>query len=311
MDVVATAALASAVSDAGGLGLIGGGYGDEAWLRKELSSVPPQTVGCGFITWSADPKLVEIALEHRPSVLFLSFGDAAPYIEPAHERGVPVVCQVHNLEQVRASVDLGADVICVQGGEAGGHGIGGRSTLTLVPETADLLADRAPGTLLLAAGGIADGRALAAVLALGADGALVGTRFWATTEAQAPATAKSIAVTLSGDQTRRTSVYDIVRDKAWPKRYTGRVFDNDFVHKWHGHEDELRANIAAAKQSFQDALADEDYHHANVIVGEAIGLVRSVRSAAEVVSDMANQAERIMRSQTHCPSSATERSNRT
>ena len=167
MDVVSTAALATAVSRAGGLGLIGGGYGDKDWLSRELAAAAGTPVGCGFITWSIDASHIDIALAHEPAAIFLSFGDASPYVGQIHQAGVPLICQVHDLGGVEEALQIGADVVCVQGGEAGGHGKGTRSTFTLVPEAADLIADQRPEVLLLAAGGIADGRSVAAALALG------------------------------------------------------------------------------------------------------------------------------------------------
>jgi nitronate monooxygenase len=95
---------------------------------------------------------------------------------------------------------------------------------------------RAPQTLLCAAGGIADGRGLAAALMLGADGVVVGTRFWASQEALVHPNLHQAALAASGDDTVRQSVLDIVRERPWPARYTGRVLRNDFVGEWLGRE---------------------------------------------------------------------------
>jgi nitronate monooxygenase len=294
MDVVATAELATAVSRAGGLGLIGGGYGDEEWLAHELAAAAGTRVGCGLITWHVDAGLVDLVLAHRPALLFLSFGDARPHVERVHRAGVPLVCQVHDLAGVEEALQLGADGVCVQGGEAGGHGTGTRSTFTLVPEAADLIAAQRPDVLLLAAGGVADGRSVAAALALGADAVMAGTRFWATRQAAVSRAAQERALTTTGDATRRTSVYDIVRGKDWPTVYTGRVLANDFVARWHGHEDELVEHLDTARREFTRAVAADDLDSANVIVGEAVGQVHAIEDAGDVVRSMAAQAERIL-----------------
>jgi nitronate monooxygenase len=294
MDLVATAALATSVSKAGGLGLIGGGYGNDSWLRTELEAADGTPVGCGFITWSISHELVDIALEYSPVALFLSFGDASPYVDRIHAAGVPVICQVHTIEQVRHALDIGADVICAQGGEAGGHGVGTRSTFTLVPESADVIAERRPEVLLVAAGGIGDGRGLAAALTLGADGVLVGTRFWATHQAVVPATAHARAVAIDGDATQRTSVFDIVREKPWPPIYTGRVWRNEFVDRWHGREAELKDGLDERRVAYQRAVEDEDFDHTNLIVGEIVGQVNSIEDAGDVVRSMASQAEQLL-----------------
>jgi nitronate monooxygenase len=294
MDVVSNAGLATAVSRAGGLGLIGGGYGDKEWLDRELTAAAGTRVGCGFITWNIDATFIDLALSYEPAAIFLSFGDAGPYVEQIHRAGVPLICQVHDVAGVDEAVRIGADVLCVQGGEAGGHGKGTRSTFTLVPEAADLIAERRSEVLLLAAGGIADGRSLAAALALGADGVVAGTRFWATRQAAVTGGAHARALATNGDATRRTGVYDIVRGKNWPAVYTGRVLANDFVVRWHGHETELVENLTAARAEFSHAVEADDVDLANMIVGEAVGQVHAIEDAGDVVRNMAAQAENIL-----------------
>lgn len=292
MDQVSGSRLAVAVTAAGGLGLIGGGYADSAWLRREFAAADGARVGCGFITWSLarHPEALDVALEHGPSAVMLSFGDPAPFAARVRAAGVPLLCQVHTLDQARQALDAGADVVVAQGGEAGGHGAGARSTFTLVPDTADLIAARSPGTLLVAAGGVADGRGLAAALSLGADGVLVGTRFWATEEAVVPAPAHTRAVAASGDDTVRTSVYDLVRRYPWPAEYDGRLLRNRFTDRWHGNEDELAAQLPEALAEFEAGVAEEDFDVANLIVGEAVGMVREILPAGEVVRRMVREA---------------------
>jgi nitronate monooxygenase len=292
MDLVSGARLATAVTTAGGLGLIGGGYGDGEWLKRELAAAAGTRVGCGFITWSLArrPELLDIALEHQPAAVMLSFGDPTPFADRIRAAAVPLLCQVHTLDQARQALDAGADVIVAQGGEAGGHGVGSRSTFTLVPDVADLIANRFPQTLLLGAGGVADGRGLAGALALGADGVLVGTRFWATEEAVVSARAHARAVAAGGDETIRTSVYDIVRQYDWPAEYNGRVLRNRFIDRWHGREAELAAHLAEAADEFKDAVSQQDFDIANMIVGEGVGLVQEILPAGEVVRRMAQDA---------------------
>ena len=177
-------ALAAAVTRAGGLGLIGGGYGDPTWIEDQFDAAGDQRVGVGFITWSLrkSPSLLTDALKHRPAAVMLSFGDPRPFVDDIRGAGAVMICQCQNMEHVQDAVDVGAEVVVAQGAEAGGHGAL-RGTLSFVPEVADFLAKHSPDTLLLAAGGIADGRGLAAALMLGADGVLVGTRLWASKEA--------------------------------------------------------------------------------------------------------------------------------
>lgn len=296
MAFASTAQLATAVTQAGGLGLIGGGYSDKEWLRQELAAAAGTSVGCGFITWTVDASIIELALSSQPSALFLSFGDARPYVKQIHAAGVPLICQVHDLAQVAEALQIGADVICVQGGEAGGHGTATRSTFTLVPEAADLIGSKRPEVLLLAAGGIVDGRGVAAALALGADGVLAGTRFWATHQAMVARAAQEHALSMNGDATTRTRAFDIVRSMNWPAAYTCRAFANDFVSRWHGHEDNLLEQRDAAHEEFLRALQSDDFRIASVFVGEAVGQIRTIEDAGDVVRSMAAQAAEILTS---------------
>jgi nitronate monooxygenase len=292
MDLVADARLASAVSAAGGLGLVGGGYGNREWLERQFAAIGSDGVGWGFITWSLarKPELLDLVLEHSPAAIFLSFGDPMPFAGRIHDAGVPLICQVSTLDHARRAIDAGAAVLAAQGGEAGGHGTATRSTFTFVPEVADLVAATAPDTLVLASGGVADGRGLAAALSLGADGVLVGTRFWASHEAVVSRDAQRRALAASGDDTLRTSVYDIVRSADWPEQYDGRLLRNAFLDHWHGREDELRARLDQAKQEFTAAVAAEDYGTANVIVGEAVGMIHEVLPAATILHRMIRDA---------------------
>jgi nitronate monooxygenase len=289
--------LAAAVSSSGGLGLVGGGYGDSAWLQREFGLADGARVGCGFITWSLarTPELLDETLERRPAAVMLSFGDLQPFAERVHAAGIPVIAQVQTLEHARRALDAGAEIVVAQGGEAGGHGMTVRSTFTLVPDVVDLAADRTPETLVLAAGGVADGRGLAAALMFGADGVVVGTRFWASSEALVSPRAHERALGASGDSTYRTRVYDYVRRLDWPPEYNERALSNPFVDGWHGNEAELLESLPDAVKTYEAAVAAEDFGAAAILIGESIGLVDAVRPAAHIVADIASQAEGILK----------------
>ena len=183
MDVVAGSRLVAAVSRAGGFGILGGGYGERTWLERETVKLAGLRApfGVGFITWSLAkrPELLDIALAARPSAIMLSFGDPAPFAPKIRSAGARLICQVQDEAMARQALDAGADILVAQGTEAGGHGAS-RTSIDLVPAIVDLAAGRVP---VVAAGGIADGRGLAAMMMLGASGVLLGTRFYASQEA--------------------------------------------------------------------------------------------------------------------------------
>ncbi len=288
-------ALAAAVSRAGGLGLIGGGYGDPAWLEQQFEAAAGARIGVGFITWSLrkSPSLLTDVLRHRPAAVMLSFGDPRPFADAVRAAGALLICQCQDLDHVMDALDVGADIVVAQGAEAGGHGAL-RGTLTFVPEVADHLARHAPDTLLLAAGGIGDGRGLAAALMLGADGVLVGTRLWAAREALVAPRHHEAIVRASGDGTLRTRVPDIARQIPWPRGFTARVARNAFTERWHGREDELERNAAVEGPRYRQAFTAGDPDHAAVWFGEAAGLIDSIDPAATIVERMvADAASRI------------------
>jgi len=284
-------ALAAAVTRAGGLGLIGGGYGDPAWLEGQFDAAGDQRVGVGFITWSLrkSPSLLTDVLKHRPAAVMLSFGDPRPFVDAIRGAGAIMICQCQNMEHVEDAVDVGADVVVAQGAEAGGHGAL-RGTLSFVPEVADFLAKHSPDTLLLAAGGIADGRCLAAALMLGADGVLVGTRLWASKEALVKEPHHNAILESNGDGTLRTRVADIARQIPWPRGFTARIRRNAFTDRWHGREGELEANIAIEGPRYRKAFAEGDPDHTAVWFGEAAGLIHAIEPAAVIVERMVAEA---------------------
>ncbi len=282
---IAGGALAAAVSAAGGLGLIGGGYGDRDWLVRELDIAGNAGIGVGFITWSLDrqPGLLALALERRPRAIFLSFGDLRAHARTVAAAGVPLIAQVQTVRDARIAAAEGASLIVAQGTEAGGHG-GQRATMALVPA----VVDAAGPVPVVAAGGIADGRGLAAALMLGAAGVLCGTVFYAATEALAHPNVKQAAVAASGDDTVKGRLFDIVRERDWPADWAIRTLRNDFHDRYAGAPTE---EIARQRQAYAEAQAAGDVRTAAVIVGEAVDQVRRIAPAGEIVARLVAEAE--------------------
>ncbi len=284
-------ALAAAVSRAGGLGLIGGGYGDPGWLEEQFAASEGQRIGVGFISWSLrkSPSVLTGVLRHRPAAVMLSFGDPRAFVDDIRAAGAVLICQCQDMNHVMDAVDVGADVVVAQGAEAGGHGAL-RGTLSFVPEAADFLARQAPDTLLLAAGGVADGRGLAAALMLGADGVLVGTRLWASREALVKPGHHNAILEANGDGTLRTRVADIARQIPWPQEFTARIARNRFTDRWHGREDDLGSNVALEGPRYRQAFSEGDPDNTGVWFGEAAGLVHGIEPAAQIIQRMVADA---------------------
>jgi nitronate monooxygenase len=301
-------ALAAACSQAGALGLVGGGYGDLTWTQREYAlaiellendATSHARLGCGFITWKLDEnaEALDWVLTQKPSAIMLSFGDPRPYAARIADADALLICQVQRLDQVAQAIEAGASVIVAQGGEAGGHGanaLEGRSTFTLVPEIADYLAAHSPNTLLLAAGGVADGRGLAAALMLGADGVLIGSRLWATTESLAATGAKTQATQTNGDGTARSEVFDILRRKNWPAPYDFRAIRNDLHRSLEDNIAALKASPDTARDSYEAGVKAGDFKHAHATVGEAVGLIADIPTAHTLIDRITQQAHHLL-----------------
>lgn len=304
MAVASDGALSAACARAGALGLVGGGYADLAWTQREYGIAEEAAgstgrIGCGFIGWrlDQDASALDWVLERKPRAIMLSFGDPRPYAQRIAASGAQLIFQLQRVDQVPMALEAGASVIVAQGGEAGGHSMSaadGRGTFSLVPEVSDWLAANSPETLLLAAGGIADGRTLAAARVLGADGALVGSRLWATRESKAPQAAKELAAVTSGDDTVRSGVFDVLLRRLWPAPYgQARTLRNAMLQQWENREAQLLKS-ESAKAAFDAAVKQNDFTRAHVTVGEAVGLIRDVPAAADVIARMAADAAKIL-----------------
>lgn len=286
--------LAAAVSRAGGLGFIGGSSGSAELFDAEFARAGDSPVGIGFITWllADKPELLDAALAHRPAAVMLSFGNHEPFIDAVKATGVPVVCQVQTIGAAEQAITTGADIIVAQGQEAGGHGIAGRSTLTLAPAIVDRLGGAVP---VVAAGGIADGRGLAAALMLGCDGALMGTRLVATLESVWPQHKKSALVEASAEDTVRTEVFDILRrGEPWPTPFDGRALRNTMTERWHGNESALYSQLGQEQTRFAAAEERGDPMEAAVWAGECVDLIDAIEPAEALITRIARQAEGLL-----------------
>ncbi|NKZ13366.1 nitronate monooxygenase [Mycolicibacterium septicum DSM 44393] len=249
--------LASAVSAAGGLGMVGMGSSATAeQLAAELAQLDAQRFGIGLVHWVAQdrPDLFDVALAARPALLSVSFGQDWDWVRRAHDAGLTVTTQVATVDAARRAVDAGVDVLVARGAEGGGHGEPTMGTLPLLAEVLD-----AVDVPVLAAGGISSPRAVAAVLAAGAGAAWVGTAFAACAEALTPVVARDALLAAEGEATELTTEYDVAAGYRWPATIPERV---------------LRGSPVNA--------------------GQGVGLVRQQAGAAEIVRSLSEGAEQLL-----------------
>src|SRR5437870_536185 len=290
--------LAAAVSKAGALGSFGGVHQTKGpdWLRDEIAHIRPQTdrpFGVGFITAFIPmfPTLFDAAVEAKPNVIGFSFGSPGPYADKAKAAGVKVMCQVQSMSHAREAVAAGADILVAQGNEAGGH----TGEMNLLPLLVSVL-DAFPDIPVLAAGGIASGRALAAVLAAGADGAWAGTAFLATPECfEIPEEHKQTIVQSNGEDTIFTRAYDVLFGMPWPEGIGERVQRNKFTDEWHGREKEIAERREELAQKVQAGESDFNSGLRAILYGQSAATVNAIRPAAEVVRTICDDAEHLLR----------------
>ncbi len=276
---IAGGQLAAAVSGAGGLGFLGAGYGDPGWLDEQMAHVPDASdIGIGLITWHMAPTAVDDALVHRPKALWLSFGDPAPHIPKVHDAGAVAVCQVARTAEAVRAAEAGADVIVVQGSEAGGHGRAGRALFGLIPEVVD-----AVDVPVVAAGGISDVRGFRAATELGAAGVALGTALYATVEANDVEAAKAKLVEVDGDSTIQSRVYDHVRGPLWPDEYVGRSVQTELTEEWAGRETAMESSLDAIRTRYADDVAEANMSRRVLWAGEGVGSIDEIVPARTVV----------------------------
>ena len=266
--------------------MIGSGYANTAAIRKELAEAGNARVGIGFILWALakNPEALDVALDAKPAAVMLSFGDPTPFTGRIKDAGCKIICQVQTLAQAREAAAAGADIIIAQGRDAGGHSGMTRGTMGLVPAVVDAVAP----IPVVAAGGIADGRGLAAALALGAAGVSMGTRFTASRESLWDQAMKTATLAAGGDQTEQTRVFDVVRGAPWPAIYPGpcaaqRVFSSL----------ERSGGALAAEQPEQEKIyltAADDFTTRVVWAGEGVDLVNDMPAASEIIERVIAQA---------------------
>ena len=287
MSSYTTPELVAAVSNAGGLGVIGGLSRGPGELREEIRKVRELTsrpFGVNQVISQMDTDALDVTLELRVPILSLAWGRAGELVRRAHEAGMKVIHQVNTPEEAGQAASDGADVIVAQGTEGGGH-VGGMSTLPLVPQVVDVV----NGVPVLAAGGIADGRGLAAALMLGAQGVLIGTRFLATPEANGRGHSKDVILNALGSQTVASKFFDDVLGLRWPGALV-RSIRNPLLDRWAQRQQDWALAADQIRPSLEAAIAAGDF----VLAGESAGMIHDIVPAGELVLRIAREAEDLL-----------------
>jgi enoyl-[acyl-carrier protein] reductase II len=280
------------VCEAGALGSVAAvfGSGDHVGGQIErLCELTDRPFGVNHVVPMLDEQTFEATLEARPAAVSFALGDPGALVERVREAGARAIHQVHTVAQAREVAERGVDVVIAQGSEAGGQGMArGVGTMALVPQVVDAVAP----IPVLAAGGVADGRGLAAVLALGAAGANVGTRFLATEEAGAGPEWKQRILEIESEQA--------VRFEAWgaimPSSEGGydvvpRVIETDFVAAWEVRPDQAKREAERLRAEIMGSVQQGRPHELTPFTGQTAGLVHDLPPAAEVVRRMVAEAE--------------------
>jgi nitronate monooxygenase len=243
------------------------------------------------MAWAIErrPELLQAAIEAAPFLISISFGSPAPYVETLHQHGILLATQVNTQAEAIHAEQVGVDLIVVQGAEAGGHHMGQVGTLPLLQ--AVLEAVQLP---VIAAGGIASPRGVAATLAAGAEGVWVGTRLLASPECENTEQARSRIIQAQETETVHTRAFDVAQGIPWPAQYPGRALRNRFTDQWHAQAEELTRD-ERARQQLAEAIKSKDYDVAYIYAGQAVGLVTRQQPAAEIIQHLGDGAEQLLR----------------
>ena len=290
------APLVAAVSNAGGLGTLGTSAFDAASLDREIAAIHERTdkpFGINHLLFQVKEDLYAVTLRARPTLVAFAWArkeqNLRDYFQRAHDAGAKVMHMASEVPEALRAAEAGADILVAQGSEAGGH-VGWMASLPLVPMMVKALAPLP----VLCAGGIAEGSGLAAALALGAEGVLLGTRFLATHESPLHPNFKQAIVDSNGHDTVLTEIPDLAGQRVWPGAMS-RAKRNGFIERWAGREWAIRQNAAEIGKELAKARAAGDIDNASLSYGQDAGLIDSIQSVDQVIRETIREAEEIIK----------------
>ena len=283
--------LVAAVSDAGGLGIFGASWLTPVDIRERTARIRALTsapFGLNLLLFAHEDDRLDAVVAERPPVLSFAWAAGDQRLDAifakAHNAGAKVMHMVSSVTEAVRAAEADADIIVAQGTEAGGH-VGVMGAIALVPQVVHAVPDRP----VLAAGGIADGRGLAAALALGAAGVVVGTRFLATHESPIHPNFKQAIVASDGHDTDLTDLPDVLTGQMWPGALS-RVWRNALIREWSGREWEMRQRRPLVLSEARTARAAGDADRTVLWFGQDAGLIESIEPAGEIVARMVREA---------------------
>lgn len=262
--------------------------GEITALTRDLRALTDRPFGLNFVLHIADPRIIACALECGVPVLSSFRGDPTGLVPRVHAAGALAVHQVTTLEEAEQALDAGVDALIVQGNEAGGH-CGPHPLMARLPA----VIDRAGLVPVLAAGGLVDGRGLAAVLALGAGGVVMGTRFIATPECPASPAHKAALLAARPGDTVWSPLWDILWNEDWPGVGV-RALRNAMLDRWHDRPLELAAQIDAVRAELAAAEARDDPTMRALLAGCGAGRIDRLLPAGQVVTDVVAEAAAVL-----------------
>jgi enoyl-[acyl-carrier protein] reductase II len=292
MGTFTSADLVAAVSNAGALGSLGAGTRSMESLKEQLARVHeltdrPFAVNFTLVPVPPTPEALSLTLAAKPRLVSLALGDPSEVVKRVHDAGILVMHQVANVRQAEQAAQSGVDMIIAQGTEAGGFA-GSIAALVLVPQVVDAVRP----VPVIAAGGIADGRGLAAVLVLGAQAANIGTRFLASLEAPISNAWKQAIISSQPQDALKIDFWADVFP-AGPQSYPviPRALSSPFIEAWRDRREAVRDQAGQLRAEISASAAQGKFGELFPFAGQSVGLIREILPAAEIVRKLVSEAE--------------------
>jgi nitronate monooxygenase/enoyl-[acyl-carrier protein] reductase II len=289
-----SAELVAAVTNAGGLGTLGAASRPPEDFQRHLARLGDLTSGSFSVNHAItviDETSFQAGLDAHPKAVTLALDHPRDYVARVHDAGALVMHQVTTVQQAEAAAEQGVDIVIAQGGEAGGYG-GVVSTMPLVPQVVDAVRPLP----VVAAGGITDGRGLAAALMLGAQGVCIGTRFLATQESPIVDSWKQAIIGAAAQDAVKADVWNDIAPGMGTTGYgtTIRALRTPFLDEWSAKREDALQQMSRIREELAKASEAGRFHDLMIFGGQSAGAIHDLPSAADVVTKIAEEAEAVL-----------------